>query len=231
MLNKQKTVLVVDDDEDILKFLDKILSAAGFSVMVADSPQVAREMMIENPPHLVISDLNMEPEHGYSFIQSLRRQKQFVSLPVIVLSAVNEFSTVKNVIALGISDYCIKPIQPPMLLRKIRKALHNNEFSSWVLPAGKEIEMDVVIDAHVTEMGETGYRIAGPFKIHASKKVKINLPEFKEMGLHKYIHQASNLMKTFSGGGVFSNDITFMAINEEGASKIRQFVKKSTQNE
>ena len=53
---KQKIVLIVDDDDDIRKLLDKILA--------------------ENPPHVIVSDLHMEPEDGFSFIESVRSNKQ-----------------------------------------------------------------------------------------------------------------------------------------------------------
>lgn len=227
MAIKQKTILVVDDDNDILKFLNKILTSAGFTVVTASSPEEAYKLIALAPPHLVISDLNMEPIDGYHFIQSLRHQKAYAELPVIVLSTVNEFSTVKKVIALGINDYAIKPIQPPMLLRKIKKTLHNKEFATWT-PEGTGPDVSLIVDAEVIEMGETGYRIAGTFKLTPGKRMKITVPEFTAMGIEKYHQQASSLMKSFMGGGLFSNDITFLAIDEEGAGSIRKFVRKST---
>lgn len=231
MSQNKKTILVVDDDEDILKFLQKILESAGFTVVSAPSPEEARKLIALAPPHLTISDLNMDPEDGYHFIQSFKRQKSYGDVPIIVLSAVNEFNTVKKVVALGIADYAIKPIQPPMLLRKIKKALHNKEFASWKPDADVATLLSITMDAEITELGETGYRIDGPFKLSPSKKLKVSSMEFREMGLEKYVHQSNNLMKSFKGGGIFSNDVTLVAINEEGASKIRKFAKKSTVND
>ncbi len=226
MTLKQKTILAVDDDEDILKFLKKILEAAGFTVLTAPSADEGRELLARELPHLIISDLNMEPENGYSFIKSVRKEKLYQHIPIVVLSAVNEFNIVKKVIALGISDYAIKPLQAPLLVGKIKKALFKKEMSTWTPAKGAEPVLTVRLEAEVVELGEAGYRLAGPFKLTPGKKLAVDAEEFRKLGLGDLIHQSSNLLKSSLRGGVFSNDVTFMAVNEAVASRIRQFVKK-----
>lgn len=229
MNNKAKTILVVDDDEDILRILNKILQTAGFNVRLAQFPEDGRKLIAEEPPHLIISDLNMEPEDGYSFIKSIREQKQLQKIPIIVLSAVKEFHSVKKVIALGINDYVIKPIQGPLLISKIKKALLHKEFAIWEPAKGAEPEISIEIEAHVIELGEVGYKLAGPFKLSPGKELKIKVPEFETMEISNYIQRTSNQMKTYLSGGNFSNDVTFIAIGESGSSKIRQFTKSNGQ--
>ena len=226
---KQKTILVVDDDQDILNILNKILKGAGFTVHLALSPEEARKIIAEEPPHLIISDLNMEPEHGYSFIQKLRSQKQFQSIPVIVLSAVNDFNSVKKVVALGISDYVIKPIQGQLLLRKIRKTLLHKEFAVWKAPRGQEPVVTIHFESEIIELGETGYTLSGPFKIAPGEELKIQVAEFKGLGLDSLKQKISPMMKTYLSGGYFSNDVTFIAISEDASAKIRQYIKKCTE--
>jgi DNA-binding response OmpR family regulator len=222
---KQKTILVVDDDEDMLKLLNKILSAAGFKVLLASNPADGRKILDSEVPHVVLSDLHMEPENGFSFIQSIRSQKQFNPIPILVLSALNDFQSVKKAIALGVSDYVIKPLQAPMLLRKLRKALLNKDFIKWDVPVGEEPVVEISFDAQVSSIGETGCHLKGPFKITSGKEVKILCPEFIALELDRVHHRASNFLKIYQAGG-FVNDITFVGISENTASKIRQFSAK-----
>lgn len=222
---KQKTILVVDDDGDMLKLLNKVLSAAGFKVFLASNPEDGRKFLKSEVPHVILSDLHMEPENGFSFIQSIRAQKQFHNIPILVLSALNDFVSVKKAIALGVNDYVIKPLQAPMLLRKLRKALLNQDFLNWDIPAGEEPVIEIAFEAQVSSIGETGCHLKGPFKITSGKEIKIESPEFASMDLDKVHHRASNFLKVYQAGG-FINDITFVGINENVASKVRQFAAR-----
>lgn len=225
-MSKIKTILAVDDDRDILKVVDKILTAAGFKVVSAESPEEARRYLETDIPHLILSDLNMEPEDGYTFISSLRKQTRFTTIPIIVLSAVNEFNAVKRVISLGVSDYAIKPIVATLLVRKVKKALLNLEFTTWKAPEGQEPELKIAFESQMIALGETGYTLAGPFKIAAGEKMKIVSKDFSALGLDKTVQQASPRMRTYLAGGYFSNEVTFIGIGENESSKIRKFVRK-----
>ncbi len=223
---KQKTILVVDDDIDMLKLLSKILTAAGFKVLIADNPADGRKILATEAPHIILSDLHMEPENGYQFIQSIRSQKQYSTIPILVLSALNDFQSVKKAIALGVSDYVIKPLQSPMLLRKLRKALLNKDFVKWEPALGEEILLETSISADVSSIGETGCHLKGPFKITAGKVIKVLSPEFATLDLDKLLLRSSNMIKTYESAGNFINDITFIGVSETTSSKIRQLMNK-----
>jgi DNA-binding response OmpR family regulator len=221
---KQKTILVVDDDEDMLKLLNKVLVAAGFKVLQATNPDDGRKLLHDEAPHVILSDLHMEPENGFLFIQSIRIQRQYDTVPILVLSALNDFKSVKKAIALGITDYVIKPLQASMLIRKLRKALLNKDFMKWEIPEDKHIPVQVSIESNVSALGEAGCYLAGPFKITPGKEVKINSVEFKALDLDKIHHRASPVLRTFQSNGLFVNDITFVGISEATSSKIRTFM-------
>lgn len=223
---KQKTILVVDDDIEMLKLLSKILTSAGFKVLIADNPEDGRKILSSEAPHIILSDLHMEPENGYQFIQSIRSQKQYATIPILVLSALNDFQSVKKAIALGVSDYVIKPLQTPMLLRKLRKALLNKDFVKWEPAAGQEILLETSIAAEVSAIGETGCHLKGPFKITAGQEVKIISPDFTNLELDKLHMRSSNMIKTYVSAGNFINDITFVGISETTSSKIRQLMNR-----
>lgn len=227
-MTQQKTILLVDDDEDMLRLLNRILVKADFNVKYATTAAAARKLAEEDPPHIIISDLNMSPEDGFSFIKSIRSQKRYEDTPILVLSALNDFDAVKRVIALGISDYVIKPVEGPMLLRKVRKALHNKEFLKWEVPSSTTIILDVELDAEITALGDKGYHLLGPFKITPGQEVKLITPEFESQVIKNYHHVSSPLMKLYVSEGKFQNDIHFVSINQNGSIEIRQLIDKWT---
>lgn len=226
MVSRLKTILIVDDDEDILKLVNKILTAAGFNVLMATSPSMGRDIIEKEAPHLILSDLHMEPEDGFQFIQSIRTQKQYSSIPMLVLSSLNDFNSVKKAIALGINDYSIKPLQPSMLIRKIKKALLNKDFVKWDVPAAEQVEFNIEVPATITALGETGYTLQGPFKLAEGKEIQVSSPELTELGLSTFPQRVSSMVKTYQSGGNFNNDVTFIGVNETASSKIRKFVTK-----
>ncbi len=223
---KNKTVLIVDDDEDILKLLKKVLTTAGFNVLAEKTPEDGRRVLNNEAPHIIISDLHMDPEDGFSFIQSIRAQPQYSKIPILVLSALNDFGSVKKAIALGISDYIIKPLQGPMLLRKMRKALHNNDFIKWDPPKNAPINVTINFDVEIISVGETGYEISAPIKIGPLKDIKIDCEEFKTLGMDQLHQKTSKAPAIPRSAGRFNNDVTFVGVNNTTSTKFMQALKK-----
>lgn len=227
MNTKPKSILVVDDDEDMLKLLNKIISSAGLAVRTASSPKLARTLMEEDPPHLILTDLHMVPENGFEFIQSLKNDRSYRAIPILVLSALNDFSSVKKAIGLGVSDYVIKPLQSGLLVRKIRKTLLHNDFLKWDVPANEEVHFSFEVEATVTNLGEKGYYLRGPFKLDSQEEIKISSLEFKAMDLLTLPQKVSSQMKTYDSHGQFLNEVLFQGMTDGSSTKIRQWIMKN----
>lgn len=226
MSAKSKIILIVDDDQDILKLLTRILTTAGYKILSASTVEEAKTVLGVSAPHAVITDLHMSPESGFEFIQHIRTQKQYGKLPLIVLSALNDFTSVKKAIALGVNDYVIKPLQAPMLLLKVRKVLHNKDFAKWDVPSTEDAFIDVQVDVEVPSLGEAGCLLRAPFKITTGKDIKIKCYDFSSLGLEKLPMKSNLELKTYLPGGQFLNDITFVGISENDSAKIRQYISK-----
>lgn len=223
---KTKTVLIVDDDEDIRKILVKILSAQGMTVWAAEGPEEAKGLL-SNCPHVIISDLHMEPVDGFQFIRELRGSQQTKKTPILVLSALNDFSSVKKAIALGVNDYVIKPVSTPLLIRKLKKVLFHQDFLHWDAgPEDQPVETEISIPADIPTLGESGFQLRGPFKLTAGKNIKLECPEFPKLGVDRFPMRASHLMKTYQESGKFLNDVTFIGVDEASSSLVRQFVRE-----
>jgi two-component system response regulator GlrR len=115
------TILLVDDDPDILKLISLRLSAAGYSVKAADSGERALAVLAASRPELVITDLKMGGMDGLSLFDEIH--KQAPTLPVIVLTA---HGTIPDAVAAtrrGVFGFQSKPFDGKLLLEQVEQAL------------------------------------------------------------------------------------------------------------
>jgi DNA-binding response OmpR family regulator len=132
-MDVEPKILVVDDEENLLRSVEKTLFRAGFDVETANGNAEALELFKEaiadqEPFDLVILDLNMPDFEGnesrYAGLELLGRLKQEApNTPVIINSAWDETETAKTCLDRGADDYFVKGRNEQMLT-KVRAALH-----------------------------------------------------------------------------------------------------------
>jgi DNA-binding response OmpR family regulator len=135
-VDREPKILVVDDEELLLRSVEKTLYRAGFEVETADSNtsafEIAQDALVEGAPFdLVIVDLNMPNFEGkesrYAGLELLERLKSLIpQTPVIINSAWDEVETAKACIEKGAADYFVKGRTDEML-QKIRAVLAISE--------------------------------------------------------------------------------------------------------
>ena len=107
-------VLVVEDDEDTREIVRRTLEGAGASVEVAASANDARREMLADAPDVLISDIRMPEEDGYSLIQSLRRAG--IETPAIALTAYARHGDADEARAAGFQMHLAKPVDATQLV-------------------------------------------------------------------------------------------------------------------
>jgi two-component system, NtrC family, response regulator GlrR len=115
------TILVVDDDPDILKLLSLRLTAAGHDVKAVDSGEQALAALAVSRPHVVITDLKMGGMDGLALFEEIH--KQAPTLPVIVLTA---HGTIPDAVAAtkrGVFGFQPKPFDGKLLLEQVEQAV------------------------------------------------------------------------------------------------------------
>ena len=120
-MNDQSTILIVDDDADLLKLLTFRLQGAGYRVESADSAERALAKLSIAVPQLVITDLRMGGMDGMALFQNIR--KTHPALPVIILTA---HGTIPDAVAAtqrGVFGYLTKPFDSKELLLQVEKAV------------------------------------------------------------------------------------------------------------
>jgi len=113
-------ILVVDDDPQIRKILERMLSGADYEVRTADDGYSALERIKEDPPHLVILDIMMPGMSGIEVCRAIRETHPASSIQVLMLSAKDSQSDRRRALEYGANDYVTKPFHIASLTRKIR---------------------------------------------------------------------------------------------------------------
>jgi two-component system, OmpR family, KDP operon response regulator KdpE len=113
-------VLVVDDEQQILRALRVILREAGFEALPASSGEEALDVAAVQPPDAAIIDLLLPDMDGFELC---RRLREWTQMPMIVLSAVGDEDAKVRALAAGADDYVTKPFGPRELVARLEANL------------------------------------------------------------------------------------------------------------
>ena len=116
-------ILVVDDEPPIRKLLRVGLGTEGFLILEAPSAAIAREIMRDDRPDLVLLDLGLPDMSGHDLLTMWR--SELIDLPVIILSSRTDESGIVKALELGADDYVTKPFGMKELAARIRVALRH----------------------------------------------------------------------------------------------------------
>jgi len=122
MSAEAKRILLVDDDQDLLRLLSMRLQSAGYEVICAESGEEALGLFPVAHPHVVISDLRMEGMDGMALFDAIRTSN--TSIPVIILTAHGSIPEAVAATKRGVFSFLTKPVDSKGLLREIEKAFN-----------------------------------------------------------------------------------------------------------
>jgi diguanylate cyclase (GGDEF)-like protein len=120
-------LLVVDDDPFIARLLEIELTAAGFGVRVANDGQQALDLVHEEAPDLIITDVMMPHVDGFELTRQLRQDPRTATISVIILTARGLSADKLEGFAIGADDYIVKPFDTPELLARVRGVLRRSK--------------------------------------------------------------------------------------------------------
>ena len=133
-------ILLVEDDDAIVKSLVEFLAGEGFDVVSADGERKALELLASERPGLLLLDVGLADGSGFSVCRAARMLK----LPVIFLTAKADEDSVVKGLDMGADDYVSKPFRPRELLSRIRNVLRHYEKGSSVviLPCAVSVDTE-----------------------------------------------------------------------------------------
>lgn len=115
------TVLLVEDMNDSRFMLRRLLEIEGFSVIEAEDGALALEALRKHPCDIVLLDLRLPNIDGFQVTRALRATTQFQTIPIIILSALDDEFTRTEARAAGCNEFLTKPIDLEKLTALLRK--------------------------------------------------------------------------------------------------------------
>ena len=119
----KKTILVVDDEKDLLDLIEYNLKKEGFNVLRAENGEEGIEVAKEYKPDLVLLDIMMPKMDGLEAVQIMRKDKDLRNTPIIFLTARSDEKTEVEGLNKGGDDYITKPISTTKLISRIKAVL------------------------------------------------------------------------------------------------------------
>lgn len=195
-----KKILLVDDEKDIVEFLQYNLTQEGFAVFTAYNGKDALKQLSQNPD-LIILDIMMPEMNGYDVCKSIRKDPEHEHTPIIFLTA--KSGEVDEILGLelGANDYIQKPISPRKLIARVKSNLRNVETAA----EDKNIQPIITIGPLNIDRGKYIVSIDGKEMIFPRKEFEVLFFLAKNPGR---VYSRDDLLKDVWGSDVYVVDRT-----------------------
>lgn len=140
----EKTILVVDDEKDLLDLIEYNLKKEGFNVLKAENGEEGIERAKEFHPDLVLMDIMMPKMDGMEAVEKMRKDDDLKSIPIIFLTARSDEKTEVEGLNKGGDDYITKPISTTKLISRIKAVLRR--FDETEEEVNRLVVHDLTID-------------------------------------------------------------------------------------
>lgn len=136
------TILIVEDEADILELVRFNLERDGYETVSASSGEEALDLLRKRVPDAIVLDLMLPGVDGFEVCRSVKSDPATRAVPVIMLTARSEDADVVAGLELGADDYILKPFRPRVLLARVKTVLRRNP------PAAASGDLVVLRSAH-----------------------------------------------------------------------------------
>ena len=151
MASPPATLLIVDDEPNVLKLLETLLQHEGYQTLTASSGEEALALVARQPPDLILLDIMMPGMDGFEVASQLKGNETTAGIPIIMLSALSESSARVSGLETGAEEFLSKPVERVELWLRVRNLLRlkahgnqvNNTLQSAQQPAGETARMNV----------------------------------------------------------------------------------------
>lgn len=142
----KETILIVDDEEDIIEMIKYNLINEGYPILTAGTGEQAIKISKQNQPDLLVLDLMLPGINGLEVTKYLRNYESTKKIPIVMLTAKCDEADIVSGLESGVNDYISKPFSPKELLARIKAILKRRKKSAPVTPERLAQEGDLIID-------------------------------------------------------------------------------------
>ena len=218
-------ILIVDDDKDILKFTDALLTQAEHEVKIATDPIMAMDLLNNRHFDLIITDANMPHYTGFELVKTIRSDSRYKNTGIAMLTGMREKESIEKAIKAGVDDYIVKPIDPMIFLRKVNDLLSKKPprkqqeitFSS----ISDETDAKIKLETQIISISETGLKLRTQFALPPGclLSIQTNLFHLMEVETPPLKVIACNKLEN-----EFQLSVSFVGLSEHDFDKIRSWI-------
>ena len=168
-MNVKAKLLIVDDEPDIVFYLEELLTFKGYEIITASSGTEALTRITQDQPDLVLLDVNLPGMNGFNVCKKVRETPSTALLPVVMLTGVMNEERVQGIEA-GADDFLPKPVNKLELLTRIQsllriKELHDavqaqaTQLSQWNKELKTKLEQETKLAEVARSLGDVGHDI------------------------------------------------------------------------
>jgi DNA-binding response OmpR family regulator len=223
-------ILIVDDQQSVLLTLEALLRSENHLVTACTNSIDALDKLTNEAFDLVISDVVMSVGgNGIALLRTIRTQPKLSHLPVILLTGKREKEDIQKGIEAGADDYVIKPIDPTLLLAKIRDMLTKTaqvkpRFAEAVVHLKAEFETK----SEVISISELGCVLQSNVAPSVGALIRVHSEIFKEMGLTTATLRIVSVEKMPTPEGMYKMNGNFVGISEKELTPLRLWIRGRT---
>jgi two-component system, OmpR family, alkaline phosphatase synthesis response regulator PhoP len=154
-----QTILVVDDEQDLLDLIEYNLKKEGFNVLKAENGVEALKVAKENLPDLVLLDIMMPKMDGLEVCDKMRSDANLKHIPIIFLTARGDEKTEVDGLDTGADDYVTKPISTTKLISRIKAVLRRFDETEEVSNKLSVHDLEIDKDRYIVTRGDEEFQL------------------------------------------------------------------------
>lgn len=155
----KKTILVVDDEKDLLDLIEYNLKKEGFNVLKAENGKEGIDIAKEHKPDLVLMDIMMPKMDGMEAVETMRSDEELKSIPIIFLTARSDEKTEVEGLDKGGDDYITKPISTTKLISRIKAVLRRFDETEMEVNRLDVHDLSIDKDRYIVTRGEEEFQL------------------------------------------------------------------------
>ena len=218
-------ILVVDDDPDILRLAEKVLSSAGHTVFVAEDALRAIDWLNHIDFDLMLSDANMPHYSGFELVSTIRNNPKFSHMSVAMLTGLRERKDVERAVNLGVDDYIVKPLDPLLLIQKINSLFSKKPPAEYpeILLDSTQSRGQISWPVTVQSVSELGVRVLTEFQLKPGLVLDVHADFFRTLDTVPPAMKVLNVDTDPTTGSPRAH-LIFLGANEAFLQKIRRWL-------
>ena len=226
------SIMVIEDNNELLHYLCMVLRSAGHKVIGVSSSQKGVEAAIEHDFafDLLLLDVQLGDATAFEFLDKVKAQNPVFNPKICFISSRRDSDTVKRAVSMGAGDYIVKPVLSGTLLEKITKLMGNNSggerYSSATCSFKAQLHKIEAIqpDLLATDVSETGVVVTSSVLFLEGAVVSLVINELQQVLDHKEDHIIFRVNKCRKQSwGKYQAELEFVGLGEEKVTKLRSF--------